>query len=69
MGFRGSNLCRILSPNGSKVYSMWKFHDFSITHILREINFGDSNSAKSANKHIFGLRNFDFDAFLHFLKG
>ena len=26
---------------------MWKFHDFSITRILREINFRDSRSAKS----------------------
>ena len=28
--------------------TVWKFHKFSITHILREINFGDSKSAKSA---------------------
>ena len=28
--------------------TVWKFHDFSITQILREINFGDSTSAKSA---------------------
>ena len=27
---------------------MWKFHDFSITQILREINFEDFRSAKSA---------------------
>ena len=27
--------------------TVWKFHKFSITHILREINFGDSKSAKS----------------------
>ena len=27
---------------GVKVSTMWKFHDFSITQILREINFGDS---------------------------
>ena len=30
------------------VKSMWKFHDFSITQILREINFRDCRSAKSA---------------------
>ena len=29
-------------------FTVWKFHDFSITQILREINFGDSRSAKSA---------------------
>ena len=27
--------------------TVWKFHDFTITQILREINFGDSRSAKS----------------------
>ena len=26
----------------------WKFHDFYNTQILREINFADSKSAKSA---------------------
>ena len=29
-------------------YTMWKFHDFPITQIFREINFGDSRSAKCA---------------------
>ena len=28
--------------------TVWKFHDFSVTQILREIKFGDSRSAKSA---------------------
>ena len=28
--------------------TVWKFHNFSITQILREINFWDSMSAKSA---------------------
>ena len=28
--------------------TVWKFHDFSITQTLREINFGDLRSAKSA---------------------
>ena len=39
---------------------MWKFHKFSITQILREINFGDS--------YIFTQLeplNFDFYEFLH----
>ena len=26
---------------------MWKFHDFSVTQILREINFKDARIAKS----------------------
>ena len=31
--------------NGSTV---WKFQDFFVTYILREINFGDSKSSKTA---------------------
>jgi len=27
---------------------VWKFHDFSIAQILREINFGDDGSSKNA---------------------
>ena len=37
---------------------MWKFLNFSITKILREINFRDSKSAKSADFDIFGVLNF-----------
>ena len=29
------------------IFTVWKFHDFSMTQILREIKFGDSRSAKS----------------------
>ena len=29
-------------------FTMWKFQDFPITQILREINFGIYRSAKSA---------------------
>ena len=47
---------------------MWKFHDFSITQILREINFGDSRSAKSAILTHLKALNFDFRDFLNFLK-
>ena len=47
---------------------MWKFQDFFITQILREINFGDSRSAKSAIlTHLEALK-FDFYEFLHFQK-
>ena len=35
--------------NPSMYSTVWKFHDFSISQILREIKFGDSRSAKSAN--------------------
>ena len=48
--------------------TQWKFHDFSLTQILREINFRNSISAKSAFlTHLVAL-NFDLNEFLHFLK-
>ena len=47
---------------------MWKFKDFSVIQILRETNFGDSKSAKSAiNTHLEDL-NLAFYEFLHFLE-
>ena len=46
---------------------MWKFHDFSITQILREINFTDSTSAKSAKLTHLEVLNFAY-VILHFLK-
>ena len=48
---------------------MWKFHDFSITQILREITFGDSTNANSAISTHLGALNFDFYESLHFLRG
>ena len=51
---------------------MWKFHDFSIIQILREIKIGDSRNAKSAIFTHLEPLSFDFFfflyAFLHFLK-
>ena len=47
---------------------MWKFHNFSITQILREINFWDPRSAKSTILTYLGSLNYDFDECLHFLK-
>ena len=43
-----------------------KFHDFSITNILRENNFGDSKSAKSAIWSTFRGSEFWFYDVLHF---
>ena len=37
---------------------MWKFHDFSVTQILREINFRESSSSKTAFFAIQGALNF-----------
>ena len=47
---------------------MWKFQNFTVTQILREINFGDSKSAKSAILTHLEAPNFDFHGVLHFLK-
>ena len=47
---------------------MWKFHNFSIIQILREINFRYSRSAKSTISTNWEALNFDFYEFLHFLK-
>ena len=44
---------------------MRKFHDFPITHILREINFTDSIRAKSANLTHLEVLNFAFYVILN----
>ena len=49
-------------------FTVWKFHDFCITQILREINFEDSRSAKSAILTHSQALNFAFYAFLHLWK-
>ena len=59
-GLRGSNA----NANQS---TMWKFHDFSITQILREISFANSKSAKHAILTHLEALNFDFYEFMHFL--
>ena len=48
--------------------TVWKLHDFSITQILREINFEDSRSAKSAILTDLEALNFDFHEILHFFR-
>ena len=49
-------------------FTVWYFHDFSITQILREINVGDSKSAISANLTHLEALTFDFYDFWHFLE-
>ena len=48
--------------------TVWKFQNFSITQILREINFRDFRSAKSAILPLLETLNFDLYAFWPFLK-
>ena len=38
--------------------TVWKFQDFSVTQILREINFGQCKSSKTAVFAFFGTLNF-----------
>ena len=50
----------------STVIQVWKFHGFSLTQILREINFRDCRGAKIAiSTHLEAL-NFYFHEFLYF---
>ena len=49
-------------------FTVWKLQNFSVTHILREINFGDFKSAKYAILSQLKALNFDFYDFLHFWK-
>ena len=51
--------------NGRDKYTVWKFHNFSITQILREINFEYSCSVKSAILTHFEALNFDIYESLH----
>ena len=44
----------------SQICTVWKFQDFSITQILREIKYGDSKNAKSAILAHLEALNFDF---------
>ena len=50
------------------LYTVWKFHGFSIIQILREVNFRDSRSARSAILAHLEPQNFDFYEFLQVLK-
>ena len=47
---------------------MWKFHKISVIQILREINFGDYRSAKSAILTNLEALNFDFYGDFHLVK-
>ena len=46
--------------------TVWKFYDFAITQILREIELGDSRSAKFAVLAHLEALNLGFYGFLQF---
>ena len=50
-------------------HKVWKFHDSSITQILREINFVDSRSVKSAILIRLRALNLDFNEFFALFDG
>ena len=58
----------MISRSPRFISTLWKFQDFSISQILREIKCEDSGSAKSAILTRLGALNCDFYEFLHFLK-
>ena len=64
VGFLHSYGCIAQLP----IATVWKFQNFAITQILREINFGDSTNAKSAISTHFDVLNFACYEILHFLK-
>ena len=55
--------------NMKVTYTVWKYHDFSVTQNLREINFEDSRSAKSANVTHLKALNFNFYEFFALFEG
>ena len=44
-------------PNKRRTSTVWKFQDFYVIRILREINFGESRSTKNGVFAIFGALN------------
>ena len=48
VGMGGMGMFMIPAIFAGTYFTAWKFHDFTIPQILREINFGDSRNAKSA---------------------
>ena len=58
----------VLTRPSGQYFSVWKFQNFAITQILREINFGDSTSAKSAILTHLVVLNFALYEISHFLK-
>ena len=51
------------------MYTVWKFHTFAITQILREINLCNCRGAKSAILIHLEAQELDFCEFLHFFEG
>ena len=45
-------------PKTKLIYTVWKFQNFSVIQNLREINFGESRSSKTAVFGIFGPLSF-----------
>ena len=50
-------------------YTVWKFQNFTATHILREINFGHIEVPKTAILNILAALNFEFLEIIDIFKG
>ena len=55
---RNRGLTLFLDSQACLTVTVWKFQKFSITQNLREINFGDSRSAKTAVFALLGAVKF-----------
>ena len=62
------NLIQTMHYSTCFLYTVWKFENFAVTQILREVNFGDSTSAKSDISTHLEVLNFALYEILHFLK-
>ena len=64
-----SETCRRLSVRWRGIPTVWKFQNFSIIQIFREINFRDSRGPKTAIFRHLEAFNFDFSGILAFSEG
>ena len=51
-------LAEMYRANLNSKSTVWKFQDFSVTQVLREINFGEPRSIKTAIYAVLGALNF-----------
>ena len=51
-------LAEMYRANLNSKSTVWKFQDFSVTQVLREINFGEPRSIKTAIFAVLGALNF-----------
>ena len=65
---KAKGFCHLATFKLNDIITVWKFHDFCIVQILREINFEDSWSAKSAILTHLEAKNWGRYLWMFFLK-